>query len=140
MSYFSGGKQEASGKLRPSLSLRSDRTLTQERAYETTDAREVTLWTQWMAMRDYIWGKAGADAKNVDRNMMIYDLDDVMRKVFDSSLLGDSTIQTMTDKAIATLARKWNYSFIPPPPTPIAPPSLTPVFTSTKHEIKNIFI
>ena len=141
--YYSGGKQDASGELKPSLTIRSTVSLPQERTYETTDAREATLWAQWLNMRNFIYGKASATAKNVDRNMMVFDLDDVMRTVFESCIFaGDqqSTIQYMTDKCIEILTRKWTYSFAPPPATPTVPVSLTPVFTSTKKEITNIFM
>lgn len=141
--YYSGGKQDATGELRPSLNLRSCITLKQERVYETTDAREATTWAQWMNMRDHIWGKASAAAQNVDRNMMVYDLDDVMRSVFESCIFAgeqQSTIQYMTDKCLSILTKKWTYSFTPPPATSTMPVSLTPIFTTTKHEIPNIFM
>jgi hypothetical protein len=143
LSYLSGGKQDASGQLRPSLTLRSTVTLPQERALESTDAVEAEMWPQWMLMRDHIWAKTSGSARNVDRNGMVYDLDDVMRTVFETSVFGaahQATLEVMTDRTVAILLQKWNYSFTPPPATSTMPASLAPVFSSTKKGIENIFM
>lgn len=143
MSFFLGGKRDASGQLRPSLSLRSTVTLPQERALESVDAAEAEMWPQWMLLRDHIWAKASVGAKNVDRNGMVYDLDDVMRTVFETSVFGtaqQATLEVMTDRTVAILKQKWNYTFTPPPATSTMPASLAPVFSSTKKGIENIFL
>jgi hypothetical protein len=135
---YTGGRRIApDGRIRgiPRPIIRG--VLSNERRLHVVGSGEDTLWDKWMTMRDFIWSKASTHptVQNVDKQTMLYDLDYVMRSVFDSCIAtgGESaTIDAMTQTVISILIQKWNYRFTPPPPTSHMPESMRPVVSTNK--------
>jgi hypothetical protein len=138
-----GGRESRQGVVRSNLLPMGQqlcRSLQLERPMESTNAKEAVMWKQWLTLRDYVWCETRSCALALPPiPCQITDLDETMRSVFDSALVGRAecfTLQTMACNAIARLQQQWQPKVTVRQETPIVPPSLVPVYTSIRDQLQ----